>query len=408
MRTNIRVFFIDCHDSVPGAHSVRFSWSSMTSRLGPVLSALAWILISIIGVTHPQHYSEESILSATIDDPVFGGLWETERHMSIPYFDPKQLKSITQRMRLDLLISALNATITALNASNIPVFLDAGVLLGWYRHDGGMIPWDIDADVGILTDDCLRKYPDQRELENKIRSILPSPYVIEYFDCNTAPEKGRSFAGIVADSRNGMKVDIFGFRKVDASNDSYSWRKKGSWLQRDLDRDIHHKVFPFESIFPLRSGNFSGIIGEFIPNDPKTALQWDFGFSLEPPVFPHGLSLKVFAHPVSILFVVVIFLNWGTYGDKLIAALSILLLDGGFRVFSLFLAIARNRFNKSPKEESQLFTLVSTIALGLLLADFLPLFPQAFALIMEALGASEFSVNKHRYCFLYKVFCIES
>ena len=28
-------------------------------------------------------------------------------------------------------------------------------MIGWYRHDGGAIPWDIDLDIGILESECI-------------------------------------------------------------------------------------------------------------------------------------------------------------------------------------------------------------------------------------------------------------
>ncbi|KAF4662973.1 hypothetical protein FOZ61_002050 [Perkinsus olseni] len=36
----------------------------------------------------------------------------------------------------------------------MPVFLVSGSLLGWYRHNQSQIPWDLDADVGLMRDDC--------------------------------------------------------------------------------------------------------------------------------------------------------------------------------------------------------------------------------------------------------------
>mmetsp|Transcript_7129 Transcript_7129/g.5908 ORF Transcript_7129/g.5908 Transcript_7129/m.5908 type:complete len:90 (+) Transcript_7129:644-913(+) len=36
----------------------------------------------------------------------------------------------------------------------MPVFLIAGSLLGWYRHNQSQIPWDLDSDVGLMRDDC--------------------------------------------------------------------------------------------------------------------------------------------------------------------------------------------------------------------------------------------------------------
>lgn len=366
------------------------------------------VCIYVFGIWWPQHYTEESILESSISDPVFGGLWETQRHVVVPYFGMEHFHGMKQHARLELLVQALNVTISALKMSDIPAFIDAGVLLGWYRHNEKMIPWDIDADVGIDGDDCLKRYPNQSTLEARVRSFLPQPYVLEYLDCNNNPANGRGFAGIVADSRNGLKVDIFGFHTVDASTDAFSWRKDGNWVQRDLDRDLYHKVFPRDSIFPLKLGQFEGITGEIIPNDPKTVLQWDFGFVLDPPIFPHGISLKISAHPVSIIAVAVFMICFGSITDVTIAMLAALMLGGGFRVVSLVLAVISVPATKPNRAIRIGRALMRLACVMLLFRDFVPIAPQMFAATMEALGIHDFLVNKQRYCFLYKVLCVDT
>ena len=377
-----------------------------TMRMAVRAGALGFIYI--FAILWPQHYSEESILKSPISDPVFGGLWETKRHVVEDYFTKEHFTSMKQSVRLGLLVEALNVTISALNLSNIPAFLDAGVLLGWYRHQEKMIPWDIDADVGIDGNDCLKKYPNQSTLEARVRSFLPHPYVLEYLDCKTDPARGRGFAGIVTDTRNGLKVDIFGFHAVDGSGDSFSWRRNGSWIQRDLDRDMYHKVFPRDSIYPLQEGNFSGITGRIIPNDPKRALQWDFGFVLDPPIFPLGMSLKISIHPVALLAVGLFILAFGNVADIIITLLAIMLLGGGFRVITLLLTVLGAGENGPSSAKSHKRAMLRFLCLFLLLNDFQPLGPQAFAAVMEAIGFNDFIVNQQRYCFLYKVLCVDT
>ena len=52
----------------------------------------------------------------------------------------------------DLVISTFAAAVRLLEEAGIHYWLDYGALLGAVRH-GGMIPWDNDADVGILLED---------------------------------------------------------------------------------------------------------------------------------------------------------------------------------------------------------------------------------------------------------------
>lgn len=365
-------------------------------------------IIICFGILWPQHYNEKSIIASTIDDDIFGGLWQARRHLVAPYFNETIYHNMIQKERISYLVEALNVTLRVLEAVNLAAFLDAGVLLGWYRHNGSMIPWDIDADVGIITEECLRKYPDQTELERRMRELLPVPYVLEFMSCEpTLRGNGRDFAGIIADSRNGVKVDIFGFYMVNSANDTFGWRKNGSWLQRDLDSETYHKVIPRDAILPLQSGNFSGISGRFIPKDPKRFLQWDFGFVIDPPIFPFGFSLKVVMTPAATISVLLTLLDAGQFASSLISLLAVFLLDGGFRVVALILLISELR-HRNTSAGTTCSRILKLSSLTLLCLTLQPLAPQFFATVMEAFGAREFTVNKERFCLLYKLICIDS
>ena len=366
------------------------------------------LIITWFGVLFPQHYTEQSILGSTIDDAVFGGLWETNRHVIQKYFDESSFHSMKQSDRLDLLVQALNVSVRAMEQVNLQTFIDAGVLLGWYRHHGQMIPWDIDADLGILTDECLEKYPDQAKLESKLRSVLPHPYVLEYMNCRPEHRKeGQEFAGIITDTRNGMKVDIFGFNTVDGSSDNFTWRKKRPFLQRDLDADIYHKVMPRDAILPLRWGNFSGVTGNIIPNDAKQFLQWDFGFVIDPPIFPHGFSRLVDLSIQSVVLVMIFVTCYCSLPDAIACLCAICMLGGGYRLVALILLLvgpASRLHDGSSLSES----LVLYSAMIFLFLDFQPLGPQLFATLMEAVGARNFTTNKERFCILYKLLCVDT
>ena len=367
-----------------------------------MLVVISWSIIIFFGLISPQHYSEESIVNATIDDKLFGGLWETHAHVAKRFFNDSLFATMKQEERLDAIFGTLNATITVMQALDLPVFLDSGTLLGWFRHNGSIIPWDIDGDVGTLAEECIRKYPDQLYLEKKIGELLPPPYELEYWDCHTRPDLGRTFIGYISDSRNGFKVDIFGYSAVDSSKDKFSWRKKSSWLQRDLDRNQTHRVVPRAAILPLQWGNFSGITGDIIPNDPKRALQWDFGFVLEPPILPHGIALKVELSTATLILLIILLFSSFRVILAMQACASFLLLGGGIRVVALLLVVAQYR----PRGNFLVWGLRGALLL-MLISDLFPLVPEVFTGSMEALGISGYTVNPGRYCFLYKVICIE-
>ena len=342
-------------------------------------------------------------MDATIDDPFFGGLWETRRHVAIRFFNDSLFATITQRERTRTIVGVLNATVYVMQKLDLPVFLDSGTLIGWFRHNGSVIPWDTDGDVGMLTEECLRKYPDQYALERKIRELLPPPYELEYWNCSSRPDLGRDFIGYVSDSRNGFKVDVFGYSTVDASSDKFSWRKKGSWLQRDLDRNYTHRVIPQDAILPFRWGNFSGVTGDILPNDSKRVLQWDYGFVIDPPIFPHGLCMKVVLSPGTLFVFLILCLSSFKLGLVVKAFISLFLLGGGLRVIALVLCLASHR----KKSGDLLVSGLRLLCFLTLLSEFHPLVPQVFAACMEFFGVPAFTVNHERYCLFYKFLCVD-
>jgi hypothetical protein len=202
-------------------------------------------------------------------------------------------------------------------------------------------------------------------------------------------------------------VDVFAFLTVNTSKDSFSWRKRGEWLQRDLDKSKYHHVIPRDAILPLRWGNFSGVTGIIIPNDPKRTLQWDFGFVIDEPIFPHQLNRNVSVSPVSCIFILFLLLTSDSgwrFGAPCIAAL--LLLGGGLRIIALLALVAQPMQRKKfGSDFTRRFSRL--VAVGLLVGDLLPLFPVAFHHSMEALGSRNFTMNPDRYCLFYKLLCID-
>lgn len=385
-----------------------------SARITRIVAVFLWLFVYLWGVQNPQHYSEESIWNAPLSDPVFGGEYNTLRHVSDRHFNVTTGMKLLQRERFDGILGSLNAAISALNHIGLQVFLDSGTLLGWYRHGGMPIPWDFDADVGVLGEDCRRKFPTRASIQKAVASVLPPPYVVPFFDCNTQPGNRDGFAGMISDTRNGFKVDIFVYDPVDTSKDSFAWRKGRKWLQRDflLDRLNPGRVTPFEAILPLQWGNFSGVSGNIIPNDPQAVLQWDFGRVLDAPIFPFALNLKVCMSVFSVLGITVLLLL--TAFERVLFSITcagaVTLLAGGPRVLAMLINILflmrAERQKISPRKQSIIeFTRLATVAS--LLRDISILTPQVYATIMEALGVTGYVVNEGRWCFLYSLVCID-
>ena len=378
-------------------------------KLRAIGAAFVWVMVLYLGIIYPQHYSIQSMLSAPIDDPVFGGAYELDRHALLKYMNETSRHTFTQRDRLGLIVETLNATVDVLQKVDLQVFLDAGTLLGWYRHKGRPIAWDNDGDLGIFGEECRIKYPDSQELLEKLRSNINPRYHVEHFDCFNPTSKGYDFTGIIADLKTGFKIDVFSYNPVDTSNDTFTWRKGKEWLQRDDAKDRHWKVFPKDALVPLQWGNFSGVTGNIVPNDPKRVLQWDFGFVIDPHIYPHRLNLGVAMSAISALGVLLLLVNSGDYTFILTVIASSLILAGGFRIIALIISVALIQQRSKVRSAIGIFNeVLSYVVLMLLILDLLPIAPQLFAHVMEALGVPGFTVNPDRYCFLYEVLCIDT
>ncbi|KAF4758503.1 hypothetical protein FOZ63_003789 [Perkinsus olseni] len=55
---------------------------------------------------------------------------------------------------LDCVVWIEGQTIGALDKLGVDAYLMSGSLLGWYRHHKGVVPWDVDGDLGMNQDTC--------------------------------------------------------------------------------------------------------------------------------------------------------------------------------------------------------------------------------------------------------------
>ena len=372
-----------------------------------VATAIVWLSSIYFGLIDPQHYSVDSILKTTIDDGVFGGEWQTHRHVIKRYFSYDTWTETVQEQRLELTLQLLNVTIGTLNGVGLQAFLDAGTLLGYHR-DKKPIPWDIDGDVGIFGEECMAKYPDQSVLLAKLRSEIPYPYHVENFNCEYPPKDGRDFTGIITDTRNGFKIDIFTYNVVDTSADSIGWRRKQQWLQRDDEKSRYNRISPRDSLLPLQWGNFSGVVGYILPRDVETHLKWDFGAVLDAHLFPFRLNMEVSISVLAILGVLLLVCISQDLRFTLSCVVSVFMLAGGLRVIALIVCVGFVQQRGRTMDATSLFKAVlANVVLGLLILDLSPVYAQSWAMLMEMLGIPGYTVNPDRYCLFYKLICID-
>ncbi|EER17913.1 hypothetical protein Pmar_PMAR027629 [Perkinsus marinus ATCC 50983] len=80
---------------------------------------------------------------------------------------------------IECMAEVVNTTTHTLHALGIDASLSDGSLLGWYRHSKTFIPWDVDADMTLLKEECRDSFeeyasPKQKNMAQVIQSRLPS------------------------------------------------------------------------------------------------------------------------------------------------------------------------------------------------------------------------------------------
>lgn len=95
----------------------------------------------------------------------------------------------------------------------ITLFMESANLIGHVRHDKKLVPWDTDADLGMMLDECV----DSGATRGTIQKALPDRYRVVKFRCRCHDDcnaKDGRVSGVVADTETGVIVDIFTYAPV--------------------------------------------------------------------------------------------------------------------------------------------------------------------------------------------------
>lgn len=229
-------------------------------------------------------YSEDEVLDAN----VLHSLFDTGLHFAEPYWKP----SMQQRERLDAIKIAIHWVAQALDKVGLKVFLESSSLIGWLRH-GGHIPWETDADLGMVADDC-RQANVSKDTVTRAAASISDDLVVLKFACACEEEcegEDKRLAGRFAHRQTGVTVDIFAYAPVKRPRPWQSASKYEGieWWER-VDDDHADYNFPRDTLLPLQEGEFLDS-PMLLPHDPREFLSWEYGGCLNAHVWPWKLLL---------------------------------------------------------------------------------------------------------------------
>lgn len=168
---------------------------------------------------------------------------------------------------------AFEEILRILHREKIPCWVDCGTCLGTYRY-GGVIPWDLDIDLGMLATDSDRAY-------RALQALDPAKYVVQ--DWASRDKPGTYLKVYVRET--GTLIDLYHFeidekgkvvRSIVSNEDSIFLPE--SWKIRERRYTV---PVEFSTLFPLKRAIFDGIEVP-IPNKIEKYLQGRYGENLDP------------------------------------------------------------------------------------------------------------------------------
>jgi phosphorylcholine metabolism protein LicD len=169
-------------------------------------------------------------------------------------------------------IKAFQEVCQLLNDHEIVYWLDCGSCLGAYRY-GGMIPWDFDIDLSILS-------PDHLNVKKVLSKLDPERFQIQDWSSYKYP---KTFLKLYLKETKTL-IDIYQ-HDINPENRTltyfYTFKNSfipDSWKKGELAMT---KPVPYDVVFPLQKATFDGIT-TWVPHQLEEYLHYKYGPNLSP------------------------------------------------------------------------------------------------------------------------------
>ncbi len=223
-----------------------------------------------------------SIKAAWNSKKIYQSNEEAYRKAGLDLRDPKEavfhppqgyLRREGEEHCLDEEKKLLKEIISLLNQEKIAWWVDCGTCLGTFRY-GGIIPWDGDIDIAVLS-------PDFENVRRVLNQLDPVKYLVEDWSTRSHPQ---SYIKVFIRDKNSL-IDIYHFEILPEKRQiKYILALETNMFFPEWWKIRERRFTPpvsFDTVFPLKKSLFDGI-EVFIPADPEKYLQRYYGQNLAP------------------------------------------------------------------------------------------------------------------------------
>lgn len=148
------------------------------------------------------------------------------------------------------IIDVMDVVAELLDREEVTWWIDYGTLLGHVR-DGGFVPWDYDADIGVLESDVSRIVDLGPELEER-------GFFLRYVELRSPPDS--CSLQVWRSEKNRNAVDLFPWMELaDGTMD------RRRYLAVDANKG---RAFHRDRLFPLQRAAWEGV-DVWVPADPE-------------------------------------------------------------------------------------------------------------------------------------------